>query len=404
MKRIVFTYGLMMFALATMAATAGSPLCFTAVKAGAEVGIAILGSSEHSPLVYSTDGVTWQDYVSGKIKMNAVGDKAYFRAKKESAKKAFNTHYSNCRYFTLTDSASVSGDVTTLLEPEGNVLDLAPYEDFVFVRLFLNCDKLTEAKDLLLPSTRLNKYCYSSMFRGCTGLKTMPLLGALNVPEGGYEQMFYDCTSLVSTGLIRMETATTKSCSEMFRNCASLTEVKTTLTSWEPADDATHLWLYGMLSGGTFYHLYCLSDAARGPSTFPYAWSSATFPTTNVNFVETEHGFVKMDRKYALEGELITLIPVAEDGWKLDTIWAKNSYGEEVKLSDEYQFTIGDRSMNIFSRFVEDPQPTPPDPPFPPTDLEDVKGVRKVLKVMDGNGFRLIRDGKAFTIIGQQIK
>ena len=53
----------------------------------------------------------------------------------------------------------------------------------VFCNLFLGCNKLVNAVNLILPATTLSTSCYNSMFRGCTNLVKAPELPSMTATD-----------------------------------------------------------------------------------------------------------------------------------------------------------------------------------------------------------------------------
>ena len=216
---------------------------------GADNTIILRKSDSRAPTVtleYSKDETNWSvwgqttndDNLTLSLQANS---KIYFRGT--------NTVFSNgnyYNYFRCTGKFGVGGDVTTLLEPSGNILDLSG-RDYVFYGLFLitsNQRYLVSASDLLLPSTTLSKGCYSSMFMYNDLLSTSPVLPARILTEYCYEMMYYKCYSL------------------------------SVITSY--ADDisayrCTYKWLYDVASSGTFRNLGS-ATYSRDVSGIPSGW------------------------------------------------------------------------------------------------------------------------------------
>lgn len=149
-------------------------------------------------LEYSKDKTNWSvwgqttyDYdLTLSLQANS---KIYFRGTNNVFS---NGSYHN--YFKCASNYGVGGDITTLLEPSGNILDLSG-RDYVFYGLFLiisNQRYLVSASDLLLPSTTLSKGCYNRMFMYNDLLSTSPVLPARILTEYCYEMMYYKCYSL----------------------------------------------------------------------------------------------------------------------------------------------------------------------------------------------------------------
>lgn len=174
-------------------------------------------------LQYSLDdGETWSNYTftqegtvySGEtITLNSIDDSVKFKGN--------NTHISissiTCRFF-ITGMTSVKGDLTTLLNENGNVLTLSDYE---FYELFsYYCSGITSAPKL--PSATLGNSCYVKLFNGCKSLKKAPLLPATSIGQYAYSEMFYNCINLVSATTINALILPTYACNSMFEGCKSL--------------------------------------------------------------------------------------------------------------------------------------------------------------------------------------
>ena len=168
-------------------------LCFTANTAGSTIGMTkISGESMVVPnLETSTDGQNWIPFVAGSdtITLANAGDKVYFRGNNPSG--VSNPTGGYVYSFAMTGSIAASGDITTIINPNGN-LDTLPM--YAFAYLFYNCTSLTSAPEL--RSTNLGGGCYMTMFFNCTSLTSAPELPATTLPDGCYQAMFANCTSL----------------------------------------------------------------------------------------------------------------------------------------------------------------------------------------------------------------
>ena len=184
------------------------------------------GQSEWSVLKITQSEGEWN--VSQKFDINlASGQSVYFKANTDSDDEiiVFNKGSNiekNSRYYVNCDkNFNVSGDITTLISKNGNILDLTDYE-YVFYGLFLDAQNLISAKDLKLPSTVLSKYCYGLIFNGCTNLIEAPILQAETMVESCYDGMFYDCTSLVNAPALPAMNLADSCYRDMFEKCTNL--------------------------------------------------------------------------------------------------------------------------------------------------------------------------------------
>lgn len=197
---------------------------------------------------YSTDGTNWyswgptasNDNLTLSLQANS---KIYFRGT--------NTVFANSNghnYFRCTSRFGVGGDVTTLLEPSGNILDLSG-RDYAFKGLFFvvwgSQRYLVSASDLLLPSTTLSNHCYDRMFMYDGLLLASPVLPASILTQSCYEMMFYDCSSL---------------------------SVITTYADNISATDCLLNWVEDVSATGTFYN-YGSANYSRGVHGIPDDWT-----------------------------------------------------------------------------------------------------------------------------------
>ncbi len=84
--------------------------------------------------------------------------------------------------------------------------------------MFEGCTSLTTAP--VLPATTLEPHCYSNMFSGCTSLTTPPVLSATELSFGCYQEMFSGCTSLTTAPVLPATTLTDYCYQCMFKNCS----------------------------------------------------------------------------------------------------------------------------------------------------------------------------------------
>lgn len=188
----------------------------------------------------SADGTYWPETPSEPYY------KIYFRG---NNKNQFNIYQSGQYYVSFVYKQepllNVFGDITTLLRPEGEVEDLSSwftkpsYETdtgitrSAFGEIFgQNSEygvnkKLQYAKDLLLYSTILSAYCYSTqnygLFDSCGSLINAPELPATTLAPYCYTWMFYECGSLTTAPELPA-TKLAEHCYEaMFNGCTSLT-------------------------------------------------------------------------------------------------------------------------------------------------------------------------------------
>ena len=131
---------------------------------------------------------------------------------------------------------------------EGNIMSLMYEDDFKgrttlkelistgamagsFSNLFKNSTKLVSVKNLSLPATTLEQYCYYYMFYGCTSLTSTPTLPATTLASSCYNSMFKGCTSLTTPPKLPATTLAGSCYGGMFQGCTSLTTAPKLLTT-----------------------------------------------------------------------------------------------------------------------------------------------------------------------------
>ena len=110
--------------------------------------------------------------------------------------------YNNISY---SSDWEVGGDLTTLLNEEGNVLDLSDYGSERQFRNFLEHYqdwnlKIYDCSELILPSTTITELSYSNLLRG-QFITEAPVIEATTIGYRGLNYMFAGCTSLESIKL-----------------------------------------------------------------------------------------------------------------------------------------------------------------------------------------------------------
>ena len=147
-------------------------------------------SFSKSGLSYSVDkGKTWKTLSSGSNTPKiSSGNSIMFKGSLSG-----NTSSSYGK-FSSTGKFKVAGNIMSLLFGDSFIgkTDLTG-KSYAFYGLFYNCTGLVDALNLKLPATTLSTYCYSHMFRGCTGLTTeisRDLLPSVNLAEYCYYCMF----------------------------------------------------------------------------------------------------------------------------------------------------------------------------------------------------------------------
>ena len=125
--------------------------------------------------------------------------------------------------FSSTGNFNVSGNIMSLYYGDDFVSQTSlSYKNFAFSRLFINCNKLVNAQNLILPATTLSQGCYEEMFYNCTSLTSVPALPATTLLNGCYNSMFWGCTSLTTAPALPAMILYPGCYAFMFRACTSL--------------------------------------------------------------------------------------------------------------------------------------------------------------------------------------
>ena len=140
-----------------------NPLKFTA-NAASEI---TFNYSSGTDVQYRKNDGAWTDCPSGTLIELTAGEYVSFKG-------TGVTTNNGDKHFTITGYVTASGDITSLTNGAGGVEELETERCYQY--MFLGCSGLTDAGDLILPSTTLSKYCYQYMFKGCVNLTKAPEL------------------------------------------------------------------------------------------------------------------------------------------------------------------------------------------------------------------------------------
>ena len=169
---------------------------------------------------YSTDTKTWNTWNGTEI--SSAGSKLYLRG---TGNTKITGNSSNYKFvFTGTNALKIAckGNIENLLDYEtvsaGGHPTMARY---CYASMFRGCTSLTSAPEL--PATTLAMYCYGYMFNGCTSLTIAPELPATTLADSCYYAMFLGCTSLTTVPKLPATTLANDCYAYMFNGCTSLT-------------------------------------------------------------------------------------------------------------------------------------------------------------------------------------
>ena len=178
---------------------------------------------------YSTDKRNWNTLTFNTSTPQTItiesGEKLYLR----NDSGGFNFYEFVSFYTSINTSQNcvVGGNINTLINY--NDADNANLRgDYgCFYKLFRNAKNITDASNLIIPSTNIvESYC-REMFSGCTSLQNAPTLSATTLGRHCYLEMFYGCSKLTTAPELPATTLATGCYSGMFRSCTSLVNAPT---------------------------------------------------------------------------------------------------------------------------------------------------------------------------------
>lgn len=228
-------------------------------------------------LQYSlNDGLTWTTLQAGKTSPTIqAGERIMWKASGLTP-----TIEKGIGIFNSTGRFNVEGNIMSLIYGDDfdGKTSLAGYT-CAFHNLFHNCEKVVNAKDLILPATTLASNCYESMFRDCVSLTTAPaVLPATTLAASCYQQMFRGCVSLTTAPELPATTMHNYCYQEMFTACKNLTSA--------PALPATKL--SNSCYNSMFYNCTSLTTAPELPATEleDYCYYQMFSGCTKLNYIK----------------------------------------------------------------------------------------------------------------------
>ena len=208
---------------------------------------------------YSTDKINWNTLTFNTSTPQTIniesGEKLYLR----NDSGGFN-YYNFVSFYTNINTSQncvVGGNINTLINynDADNANLMGDYGCFYL--LFKNAKNITDASNLIIPSTNiledycremfsgctslqnaptlsattLGRHCYYEMFKGCSKLTTAPELPTTTLATGCYSGMFSSCTSLVNAPTLPATKLASQCYYEMFSSCKALTTAPTLLST-----------------------------------------------------------------------------------------------------------------------------------------------------------------------------
>ena len=176
---------------------------------------------------YSKDsGSTWTTITStiGGASINVeAGDEVMFKGDNAAYCNIDEGDYCINGFNGSTAKFEVCGNIMSLVDSTGFLTADTLYSANTFTGLFMGCDGIISAENLILPATTLADYCYYEMFSNCTSLTTAPKLPATTLTSNCYNSMFHGCNNLTTAPELPATTLAINCYLGMFSNCTSLT-------------------------------------------------------------------------------------------------------------------------------------------------------------------------------------
>lgn len=236
----------------------------------------------YQSISYSLDnGETWtttnneDSLVTVTTPTVQAGNKVFWKGIGQTMSAYQNSGSGGGSNFSATCTFDVSGNIMSLLYGD-NFADKTTFasgSSSQFNELFMNCSKLVNAKDLILPVLELPQLAYRWMFVRCTSLITPPKLPALNVGYKSYHSLFYGCTSLERAPILPATSVGPTAYASMFQNCSNLTYIKC-LYPGNITGNANS-WLSGASATGTFVK-HPDATYPSGTNGIPTGWTIET--------------------------------------------------------------------------------------------------------------------------------
>ena len=180
-------------------------VCITAQTDNVAVGTYYYTETIPFDLYYSTNGMSWSKVnttTGGRstfITLNN-GEKVYLRGTNASG--INSDKYTSSKYikFTVSNNATLSGNLMTLIHPTNPPTTIP--NAYSFAKLFQHVNtsgqycKITDASRLKMPATTLLASCYEGMFYDCNLLVNGPKLVATTLAANCYKWLFRGCSAL----------------------------------------------------------------------------------------------------------------------------------------------------------------------------------------------------------------
>lgn len=277
----------------------------------------------HSQGYYSLDGgTTWTAFSAYDTEhVNAWKEDTTVEVQAGEKIMLKDTHASSAIYkpqIHVTANYDIEGNIMSMQDGDNFRSSTSLAHDNTFQYMFQNETGLKKAQYLIMPIMTMRPYCYSEMFKGCTGMTSTPYLPATTLDEycyyhmfdgctslqyacnhydeyiwfGGYrdkyglpatsmpyayscyEGMFYGCTNLIGGPVLPAQTLNNRVYKEMFYGCSNLIRIYCFATDIS-ASNCTLDWVNGVNNEypGRFVKAASMSNWTRGNDGIPTRWT-----------------------------------------------------------------------------------------------------------------------------------
>ena len=163
------------------------------VDFGDSIGTVTIAENVIPTFYISYNGTEWSDQASGGDAIQVQSGRVYFKAV-EPTNKLYTASLARNAWDISGVDVKLGGNINSLLSSD-NPSQVAVGIN-AFASMFRGCQTIVDASELILSAKTTNNYSYEAMFKGCTALRTSPIICAEHVGAFAFNTMFTDCISL----------------------------------------------------------------------------------------------------------------------------------------------------------------------------------------------------------------
>ena len=230
--------------------------------------------------------------------------------KKRTYIKDFDRYINDENPIDIKGLCNVGGNIETLL---GEMVETYAKN------LFVDSD-IVDASNLILPATKLSRFCYQNMFEGSSSLVSAPILPASTLTPFCYKTMFYGCSNLNNITMLALDIS---------------------------EDGCLGYWVNGVSPTGTFIKHPEMNDLPIGINGIPEGWEVRDYDfgfeySVDVDEIDLTHNLtatinVTSNTNWSVEynGDWFNVSLTGGDGDGVVTVTA-NSYNKGISIKDGY--------------------------------------------------------------------